>query len=219
MRDLEQLLHAFLDGALQADHLEGRVLGQLPFPGQGAGHLADFQVVEGLFQDQQLVVVLQARFDGLEGIVGIGRAERDLQVGVHLPQLFDGVQAVPARGHAHVDKHHGVGRVGVQGLLDQRQGFLALVGRIQVKRLARRRGGAEEGGLQGVEGGLAVLVGTEDLAKILVDRSRVIHDQDAPVGPARFRPHGVLSTCKRLDGMTIPSLVLQLNGARACSAA
>ncbi len=184
VRDFQQFLHPFFDGALQAAHLAGHVLSQLPFPRQRTGHLADLQVVERLFQDQQLVVVLQPCLDGLEGIVGIRRAQRDLQVGVDVPQLFDGLQAIPAGRHAHIDKHHGIGGVGGQGLAHQCQRFLALVGRIQLEHLAGSSGGAEQGFLKAIQRRLGVGVGAQDLAEILVDRRSIVDDQNAAVGPS-----------------------------------
>jgi hypothetical protein len=131
-----------------------------------------------------LVVVLQPRFDRFKGIVGISRTQGNLQVGVDVPQLFNGLQAIPARRHAHVDEHHGIRGVGRQGLVDQGKRLLALVGGVQLEGLAQHWRGAEQGFLEAVHGRLAVWIGTQDLAEVLMDRGRVIDDQNATVGPS-----------------------------------
>ncbi|MNY09015.1 hypothetical protein D3C86_1419040 [compost metagenome] len=130
-----QLPGAFLDGLLQQGHFQCRVFGHLPFGGQCARHLADFDGIEGFFQNQQAIAQLQALVDVFPGIVGIGGAKRHLQLGIDLPQPFDGLQPVPARWHAHVDEGHGVGQVVGQRGLDLVQCLEALKRRIEQETL------------------------------------------------------------------------------------
>ncbi|MNR00138.1 hypothetical protein D3C85_1159000 [compost metagenome] len=128
---LQQLLHPLLDGALQIMQLARGVLGQLPLPAQGIGHLADFQTVEGLFQDQQLVAELDVLGQFVPGVVRERRAQGNLQVRVGLPQCLDGFQAIPARGHAHVGECHGVGTALRTCAGDQLQRVFTPVGGIE----------------------------------------------------------------------------------------
>ncbi|MNZ91300.1 hypothetical protein D3C78_1102790 [compost metagenome] len=130
---LEQFLDALFDGAFQAAHFPRRILGQLPFPGHGAGHLADFQGVEGFLEDQQLIVELDPFGHGFPGVVRERRAQGDLQARVGLPQRLDGLQAVPARRHTHVGEHQRIGLAFGLGALDQFQRLLALVGRVDLE--------------------------------------------------------------------------------------
>ncbi|MNI39670.1 hypothetical protein D3C73_938590 [compost metagenome] len=133
VRNLEQLVDPRLDGTLQAEHFQCRVLGQLPFPGQGIGHLANFQGVERLFQNQQLVAKLQPFGHRLPAVVTVGGAQGNLQIWIGTPQLFDGFQSVPARWHSHVGERQGIGLSVCHGLLDHFQGFLTLIGRVELE--------------------------------------------------------------------------------------
>ncbi|MNM82125.1 hypothetical protein D3C81_941480 [compost metagenome] len=133
MRHLEQFVYPCLDGLLKAQQLQRRVLCQLPFPGQGIGHLADFQGIERFFQNQQLVTELQSFGHGFPAVVGIGSAQGNLQVRVGIPQLFNGFQAVPAGRHTHVDESQGIGAAIGQCTFDQFQGFLALIGGVDLE--------------------------------------------------------------------------------------
>ncbi|MNF74838.1 hypothetical protein D3C84_568810 [compost metagenome] len=119
-----------LDRLFEQRHLQRRVFGHLPLGGQRAGHLADFDGIERFLENQQAVAEFQALVDVVPGIVGIGGAERHLQLRIDLPQPFDGFQAVPARRHAHVDEGHRIRQVVGQGRLDLVQCFKALKRRI-----------------------------------------------------------------------------------------
>ena len=161
---------ALLDRLLEQRHLQLRIFGHLPLGGQRAGHLADFDRIERFLENQQTVAQLQAFVDVFPGIVGVGRAQRHLQLGVDLPQAFDGFQAVPARWHAHVDERHRVGHVVGQGRFDLVQRFEALEGRIEYETLERGRHRSAEKGL--FRAGEAVVIGrwrAEDLDKVLMD--------------------------------------------------
>ncbi|MNN07021.1 hypothetical protein D3C81_1198350 [compost metagenome] len=210
VRDLEQFVHPRLDGPLKAEHLQRRVLRQLPFPGQGIGHLADFQTVERLFQDQQLIAELQPFGHRFPAVVAVRRAQGDLQVRVDTPQLLDGFQAIPAGRHAHVDKGEGVGIATGQCAIDQCQRFLALIGGVELEAQVRRLLAAEQRLLQLLQiDGVRHLRG-EDLAKVIVDRRRVIDDQDTPVGLRKRRFHASSSFGARRQ--------LSLSNCPACSA-
>ncbi|MNF85600.1 hypothetical protein D3C84_680000 [compost metagenome] len=130
-----QLPGAFLDGLLQQRHFQCRVFGHLPFGGQRARHLADFDGIEGFFQNEQAVAQFKTIGDVFPGIVRISGAQGYLQLGVGAPQPFDGLQPVPARWHAHVDEGHGVGQVVGQCRLDLVQCLQALKRRIEQETL------------------------------------------------------------------------------------
>ncbi|MNF76085.1 hypothetical protein D3C84_581840 [compost metagenome] len=169
-----QLLGSFLDRLLQGAHLHGRVLGHLPLHGERTGQLADLDRVEGLLQDQQAVAQVEALGHFLPGIVGVGGAEGNLQLGVGLPELLDGLDPIPAGRHAHVDERHGVGPPLRQRAGEHGQGFLALMGGVEFEGVLHGRGVAEQGRLGGGQHGLAVLAGAENLAEVLVDRRVVV---------------------------------------------
>ncbi|MNI21764.1 hypothetical protein D3C73_752990 [compost metagenome] len=57
---LSELGGASTHPVFQFVHLNGRPFGHFPFGQQGTGHLLDFNVVEGLFQDQQAIMGMQA---------------------------------------------------------------------------------------------------------------------------------------------------------------
>ncbi|MNF81601.1 hypothetical protein D3C84_638800 [compost metagenome] len=215
MRHLEQLVNPRLDGLLQAQHFHRRVLRHLPFPGQGIGHLADFQAVEGLFQHQHLVAELQSFGHGFPGVIRKSGAQRDFQVRVGLPHLLDGFQAVPARRHAHVGEHQRIGATFSQCVFDQFEGFLPLVRRVELKRQAIRVRRAEQCGFCASEGLFIVGFGAEDLAEVIMNRRRVVDDQDAPVGPhaRHFHP---LSSVDRCGLSRIGTMLPAFSSSAAC---
>lgn len=183
-----QLSGAFFDRLFEQRHLQLCVFGHLPLGRQCAGHLADFDGIEGFFQNQQAIAQFQAFVDVFPGIVGIGGAKRHLQLGIDLPQPFDGFQPVPARRHAHVDEGHRIGHVIGQRRLDLVQGFEALKRRVEHEALQRQRRRGAEQGIFGAD--QAVVIDrwrTEDLGEVRMNRGCVIDDKNPPVGPCQQR--------------------------------
>src|SRR5689334_758641 len=70
---------------------------------------------------------LQALDHLVPGIVHVGAAERDLEIGLRLPQLLDGREPVHAR-HAHVHERDVERLLDSQRGADQRDGALARLG-------------------------------------------------------------------------------------------
>ena len=103
------------------------------FLGQGVGQLQHLDVVEGLLEDDEIVVHAEADRHLFPRVIGVSGADDDLQGGIDLPEPFDRLDAVPARRHAHVDKSHGVGLPVFQRLRDLVQRLLALIGGLQLE--------------------------------------------------------------------------------------
>ena len=172
-----------------------------PFLGEGVCELEDFDVIEGFFQDEEVGRATELVGDGAPTVIGKGRADDDLQVGVHLPEAFDGFEAVPAGRHAHVDEGEGVGAAGGEGGLDEGEGGFALEREIDLK---GRGGGGREGGF--AEDGFGELLQVarsgarrgEDFAEVVVDGGGVVDDEHA-VGELRGRAHA-RGSCSGLVG-------------------
>ena len=176
-----QLLGAPAHSIFQHRQLQFRLPGELPLRRQRLRQLADLHGVERLFQDQEPVTHLQPLQHLLPAVIGISRADHDLQPGVRGPEPFDGLHAVPAGRHAHVDERHGVGAIVFQRGAQLRQSLLSLVGGVHLEaRRGRLRLGAEQRHLH-----LVQLVCRrpvhQDLAEILMYGGGIVDQQDAPV--------------------------------------
>jgi hypothetical protein len=155
-----------------------------PLGGEGVHHLADLDPVERLAQDEQAVRGRQLGHDLRPAVIGEGRADDDLDIGVHAPDVRDGLDAVPAGRHAHVDEGHRVGAARGLGRLHQLEAFLSLVRGIDLELHPARVGGrlVEEVGLESRELGAATgAAEVKDLLHVLVDRLVVIDDEDAGI--------------------------------------
>ncbi len=155
--------------------------GQAPLFRQCNGQLLDLNVVEGLFEHQQLVAALQAAGDVLQRVFGGGGAEDDFQGGVRLPEMADGFDAVPAGRRAHIYKGQGVRaalRGGARHLL---QALRALPRAIQIEARQDKAGSGRGGRFRLHPGPLAGLrvVGRQNLAELLVDVRVFVNNQDA----------------------------------------
>ena len=77
------------------------------------------------------------------------------------------------------------------------QRFLALIGRVELKGQAIDGQRAEQGLFRARQRLFVVDRGTQDLAKVLMNRGRVVDDQNAPVGSheRRFHPLSSVERC------------------------
>ena len=160
--------------------------------------LSDFDVVERLLQNEEMIGPSEAGDNVLPGVVGVRRTEHDQDFWIGLPDALDRFHAVPARRHANIDERQGIRAVVAQRLLDHRQPFLALVGRVDLKRfggLAARGRVAEQRRGFLVDGLVVVVLRPNDLAKILVNGFLVVDHQDSD----RFRM-GHVNTSIGLNG-------------------
>ena len=119
-------------------------------------------------------------------MVRVRRAEHDQDFRIDLPDALDGFYAVPAGRHADIDERQRVRAAVAQGLLDQRESLLALVGRVDLESF----GGllldgyvAEQRRRLLLDGPVVVILGSDDLAEILVDGFLVVDHQNTD----RFR--------------------------------
>ena len=78
-------------------HLAAHELLALPLARERARALQDFDGLEGLLQHQQFVRVAEALGEIGPVVVGVRRADHDLDVRIRGPQMLDGLEAVPAR--------------------------------------------------------------------------------------------------------------------------
>ena len=113
---------------------------QRPFAREGVGQLEHLDVVEGLFQDDQLVGGAQLGNDAGPAVIRVGGAQDDLQILVRRPEPPDRLDPVPTRGDAHIDKRERVGPARAQGLQHPLKPFLALLRPIHLKRRTGHRG-------------------------------------------------------------------------------
>ncbi|MCY1442525.1 hypothetical protein D9M71_588970 [compost metagenome] len=123
-----------------------------------------------------------------------------------LPQRFNGLRAIPAIGHAHVDEGQGVGPLVARCIEQFAQAFLATVGRIEFEHGGDGLGCfAEQGVFQGIEIGVGGAFRGQDLAKIVMDRRRVVDQQDAPVaGLGHDSPSAIINGICRTKRAPLP---------------
>ena len=187
-----QLARLLIDHAAQLGQLEVRLAGQAPLLRQRAGDLTDLGGVERLLQDQQPIAGAEPAQDVLPRIVGVRRADDDLDLGIGGPQVGDGLDAVPAGRHAHVDERDRVALAAPEAVAHLAQRLLPLVREVHVVPFAphRRRLFPEERLLH-LRQHLVLLAALQDLAKVLVDLRIVVDDQDPPVlGKGVRHAHG-----------------------------
>ena len=154
---------------------------QLPLFRQRAGQLADLDDIERLLQNQEAVRLADLRAHFVPRVVGIRRAEDNLQLRVLRPDVLDSFDSVPSRRHTNVYKRHRVGTFITQGLLDHFQALLPLKSGIDVERFSLRlvQCDAEKGGFGklGLIGGVAAV--TENLVEIRMNGLVIVNDEDA----------------------------------------
>ena len=80
----------------------------------------------------------------LPGVVGVGRADDDLHLGVDLPEPLDRLHAVPSGRHAHIDKSHGIGLAGFKRAGNLGDAFAAAERRVELEPVALRMHGLAE---------------------------------------------------------------------------
>ena len=180
---LLQLAGALGDHALQLFHFLPGLLVQPPFFRKRVRQLERFHGVKRFFENNQSVGIADLFKHLLPQIIGVGRAEDDLDFGINRPNFPGGFHAVPTRRHADVHKSHRVRTPCCQRLLHQQHSILSLIGRVnfimnfpdRIRRLPKqlRRGHIQGGGGDGVRG--------QNLAEIIVDRRVVINDQNPAI--------------------------------------
>ena len=196
-----------VDQAVQVCQAPLGLPGQKPFPGEGMRQLEDLDPVEGLLQNDQALRVTQALNGVLPRVVRMGGANHDLKVGIGFPELGDGLDAVPSGRHADIHQSQRIAPAFRESLLEQRQPVLTLIGGIQNETGAATpwRRAAEQGGGGLVERRRFDL--GESFPKVLMDRGRVVDDQNARMGrgvrldafPERLGSTGVFSERRHSD--------------------
>ncbi len=189
-----QAARARRDHLFEAQHMLSDQLVVFPFAAQRRGALQNLDRFGGFAQHQQLVGVAEPLHHLGPVVVGMGRTDDHLHVGIRRPQALDGFQAVPARRHAHVDERHRIRTTLGERLVHHRDAFLALMRRVDVEVRPRRRGYvvAEQICFQHIERGLRRVLGlgAQDLAKIRMNGRIVVDDQNAPVAERSGVRHG-----------------------------
>src|ERR1700722_16459646 len=165
-------------------HLAAQNALVLPFASEGVCTLYNFDNLKRFLYDQQFIRMAQPSGDVHPVVVRVRRADRDLKVGIDIPEPFDRFQSVPSRRHAHVHKSHGVGSTRGECCLYSLEPGLALQGKIEIKAQPsfRRSSGAEHRTLGRLECGISMVRSGEDLAKILVNLRIVVDDKYARLG-------------------------------------
>jgi hypothetical protein len=184
----DQLLGARGDGGLELVDVRAHLARELPLGGQRVGALHDLERVERLLQDEQRLARPEPGAQVAPRVVGVRRADHDLEIGVDLPEPLDGLEAVPAGRHAHVDEREREVAVRGDGGDDVVERLAALVRRDQLEgddRLGGRRRAIEQRGLERVERPGRRVGRREDLAEVVVDRVVIVDDQDAMVSCGR----------------------------------
>jgi hypothetical protein len=111
---------------------------------QGVGDLPHLDRIEGLAQHQHPVAGLGHGDQIVEGVVGVGGADHQVDVGVGAEDAAAGLGAVPARRHAHVDEDDAEGRLLRQRRGDQREPGVPLERRLELVGRLLGRGGPED---------------------------------------------------------------------------
>ena len=160
-----------------------RLLGDVPLLGERVGQLQHLDVVEGLFEDDEVVIDAEAHGHLFPRVIRVGGADDDLEAGVHLPQILDGFHAVPSRRHAHIDKGQRVRLPVFHRLDDFLQRLLALVSgfELELRDIHRHARGVEKHGFHRVQFRARLRRTEQDFAKVLVDGRVVVHEQNAIV--------------------------------------
>jgi len=83
---------------------------QIPALAKRQDELPDFNVVERLLEDQQMVGPSELGDDVFPGVVGIRRTEHNQDFRIHLPHALDGFHAVQPGGMRTSTNARGYGR-------------------------------------------------------------------------------------------------------------
>ena len=180
---LAQFPGAFGDEDLKAFHFYAGFAAEAPFLGEGVGKLKDFDGIEGFLEDEHPVAASEPGDDFVERVIGIGRADDDLKVGILFPNPVNGFDPIPTGRHPEVHEGHRVRASFRTGSTDLLEAFLALECRVdfEVALDPDPDGLAEE--LRGGVGHCALTRyrRAEDFAEVLMDRLVVVDEQDASV--------------------------------------
>jgi hypothetical protein len=184
---------------------------QGPLAGEGVGDLDDLDGIERLLEDQQVLGVLTEPRDDLgPRVIGVRRADDDLQLRGLLPHALDRLEAVPAGRHVHVDERQRVRPAVGHGGLDERQRVLPLHRRRHGEAAPRLvlDGIAEDGSLHARQLVVAHPRRRQDARKIAVDRWVVIDHQDAPLALTidLHHHHPALNCTDLRIGLRVPHL-------------
>ena len=168
-----------------------RLLLQAPLLGEGGGHLADFGVVEWLFENQPLFLLDEPADDVGPTVVGIGRADDGMNIGVDLPEVLDRFQAVPAWRHTHVYESQREGSPLSHGVTDFVKSFFSLERELDVVTAARRGRRvviSEHRCFEIAQAGVGIFR-AEDFAEVVVNGSIVIDNQNSTIQLRGFTIH------------------------------
>ena len=135
-----QTLGAGRNILLEGSHLRANHPLIAPFAGQRVGALKYFDRLERLSQHQQLIGVPQPLHDLHPVVVGVRRADHDLDMRIDRPEALDGFKAVPAGRHPHIDECHAVWASLCQRLSRLLDALLSLVRRVNREHRAGRSG-------------------------------------------------------------------------------
>ena len=162
----------------QRGDLQRGLMVEQPLLGQGVGDLLDFDIVERFFQHEQTVGLPDFRAHFFPGIIRIGGADNNLELGINFPDPRNRFDPVPSGRHAHVDKCHGIRTIFRQGFFHHLERFLALISRIKMKTgvLDDWRAVFEKGRLQVIHRRATPVVGTQNRPKISMDALVVVND-------------------------------------------
>ena len=191
-----QSARARRDQVFEAQHMASQQPVIFPFAAERGGALHNLDRFGGFAQYQQLVGVAQPLHHLGPVVVGVGRTNDHLHLGIRRPQAFDGFQAIPPRRHAHVDERHRVRPTLAERLVHHLDAFFPLMRGVDVEVRPRRhsRIAAEQIRFQHIERGLRGMLGlgAQDLAEIRMNGRIVVDDQDAPVAERADARHGRL---------------------------
>ena len=175
---------AFIHEAVEVFELVPRLAGHEPFLGERVRELEDFDAVERFLEDYQPVGLAQLGDNLLPRVIGIRRANDDLDRGVDCPNPRDRFHAIPARRHPHIHESHRVRPPFSDRAHDHVQPFLALKSRVELElglHFNDRRFRPEKLRHHIIQRAAGGHRRAEDFAEIRVDFRVVVNDEDAVV--------------------------------------
>ena len=129
-----------LHGQLQFPGVVPGSLQKRPLFGERVGQLENLDGVEWLLENQHPLGVPEFLHHFLPGVVGISRANYDLQVGISFPEPERSLQPIPSGRHAHVGKNHRVAAALPEPSLHEFERLRALRGKAHVEVTPHPRG-------------------------------------------------------------------------------
>src|SRR5262245_54922139 len=97
------------------------------------GQLQHFHIIERFLEDDEAIALPEFLYDLFPGIIGISRANHNLQVRAALPNLVDRLHSIPAGGHSTIDESQGVRATFPLGDVDFVEAFLPLKSGVELK--------------------------------------------------------------------------------------